>query len=307
MAVEQGDKIEAALKEAATPDKDSPPESEASEEETEVKAEEAETEESESSDSKKGNGKWIPKSRFDEVNEARKDALGKLESLEEKLEKFSARETRLDELQSKLEESEDLIGRIKALANSDNEAVKNAVITVDKALQGIVEEVESGEKTAKQGEKEISELLKTHKEELNEVVANEKAEILLQRANDLRDRYFDGLPEEYSKEEKALLEELFVSRVDWDAIEETPSRLNELVGEAIQKTIDAYGEPKGAILAKVKVEEEKATEPEESNTDKLKRYLDVNWGELDDKGNPKFSDEDMSAVLARAMRLSKEG
>lgn len=307
MAVEQGDKIEAALKEAATPDKDSPPESEASEEETEVKAEEAETEESESSDSKKGNGKWIPKSRFDEVNEARKDALGKLESLEEKLEKFSARETRLDELQSKLEESEDLIGRIKALANSDNEAVKNAVITVDKALQGIVEEVESGEKTAKQGEKEISELLKTHKEELNEVVANEKAEILLQRANDLRDRYLDGLPEEYSKEEKALLEELFVSRVDWDAIEETPSRLNELVGEAIQKTIDAYGEPKGAILAKVKVEEEKATEPEESNTDKLKRYLDVNWGELDDKGNPKFSDEDMSAVLARAMRLSKEG
>lgn len=244
----------------------------------------------------------IPYSRFTEVNEERKELKERLQKIEEKLDQKDAD---LRTLQQRYEESEGLVESIRNLYA--DERYRPHVVAIDKALQGIEEEVESEEITREEGDRKIEQTLQQHESKVQDMLAEQRAEMLLQHVQQRASEFLNNLPEAYTDKDKEVLSNLWGNWVDWDAIEEKPDSMVAELSGSLQKLLDWYGDPRGAVAQKTEEETEEKPPPGPTPEDQVRRLSETNWGALDDKGNPKVDEGTFAKILAKRLELSKQG
>src|SRR3990167_6113286 len=153
----------------------------------------------------------IPYERFQEV-------VGQKNTLAEELEaiKASAAEDRnsLAKLATMLEEKEKdttLLNDIRALAIDPK--YRDALELIDKGLKGVEEEVESGTITPEKADAKTEKLL-AKQEAIEDSIADQKAELIIQRADLLADKWLESLPEEYTEADRKVIANLWTNSVD---------------------------------------------------------------------------------------------
>lgn len=248
----------------------------------------------------------VPYDRF-------KEKVDALEKATAKLEEFTERDKELSVKLAQLEQSHDVLERLRGLAQDDR--YKPLVEKLDKALRGIHEDVQSGDKTEKQADADINKLFKNHKEELEDAFAQQRADLLWQQVQSVSERMLNDLGVEYDEQDKEAIAKLWNPATDWDAIEENPDVMRDELLKSLKHVVETYGEPRGALKAKVKQFEEKAQQaPEKVATvdpeQELKGILDKDWGKTKTSQDgkyvgPELSDEDFSATMARVMRMGR--
>lgn len=253
--------------------------------------------------------KTVPYDRFSEVVQQKNDAIERLKNLESQFKTASERETTLRQRVGELETDRQIVAAIKDLAQDPR--YKDSVIKIDKALQGIHEEVEKAE--AKGDDKAVAEATKrfeTKAAELEDLLADQNAEGLWNSANQYARALLEALPEEYTNEDRQLLSQLWTPRVNWDYIEENgreviPGTLQESFAELIK----SYGVPRGALVKAAKDEIVK-TIPEDakprSSEQVVKSILDKDWSETKE-GKLVKSDSDFAKDMADLIRATRRG
>ena len=245
-----------------------------------------------------------------------RELVAKSKELEEKFEKTNGTLTErdaeisklLDLLQSREEDSR-VVKRINDLYQDDKH--KPYIEYLDKIVKG--EEPDKApefssnkvQKGAEDSAKILNELNNT-KAELETAMAEQRAELILDKADQFTDSWLKELPKEYTPEDKQVMQELLVNRVDWDGIEEADGKnLKEKMTEAFQKTLDQYGKPRGLNQAAPDTKEKEKETPEEVQM-KLRKFIDQPWGELetDAKGvkTPKVSEDQFTQALAQLLK-----
>lgn len=245
-----------------------------------------------------------------------RELVSKQKELESRLEKTSGTVTERDAEISKLldllssrEEDSRVVKRINDLYQDEKH--KPYIDYIDKIVKGEEPDV-IPEFSSKKVQKEVDDSAKLIKElnstkaEIEQAMAEQKADLILDKADQLTDFWMKELPKEYTDEDKKVLQELLVNRVDWDSIEEAEGKnLKDEMTSAFQKTLDQYGKPRGSFQAAPEKKEQEKESPEEARV-KLRKFIDQDWGALkaDEKGNksPAVSDEEFSAALAQLMK-----
>jgi hypothetical protein len=250
----------------------------------------------------------IPYDRFSEVNQAKNDLTAKVEELTGKL---SAAVEREDSLRTRLgtaEQEATILQSIRDLAEEDPEW-RPTLEKLDKRIRNVKEEVEAGTKTEEEGKKETTKLLDDAKKELAEEFENQQTDFIVMQARQLADSYLRNLPKEYTEAERAVIGEMLTPRVDWDSVAKTPVDLPKHIASGLEKTLKDYGEPRGALTAKLaEIEDNKTeTEPVETPEKIAERLANTDWSETvqseDGKPSPKHSDEDFARALAQQVRI----
>lgn len=271
----------------------------------EVVAEAKTTQKAESSGTEKGSKEEkgqktvqnIPYDRFKEKVDQVAELTAKLEEVVGNAQSTTARETELREKIEALEEESDILNRVRGLA--ENEKYRPLVEKLDAALKGIDEDVESGEKTEAQGAKEISRLFGEQREELSEAFANQRADMLLENARMLSESILDSLPEDYDEGDRNQLADMLPDLVAWDTIEADPATMRDEIVEGYKSALIEYGEPRGALKARIAELETKTSE--ESVTDPVKDDEEFVRGILDDERMSKFKTDDDGNVTEPEM------
>jgi hypothetical protein len=245
----------------------------------------------------------VPYDRF-------KEQVDKIAALEEKLEKATERDKELSVQLAKFEQDHNVLERVRKLHSDDR--YKPLVEKLDKALRGIEEDVESGEKTKQEGADDAKKLFNKHREEIEHALADQKADFLYQQANSMAERMLETLGDDYDDTDKEAIAKLWNPVVDWDSIEEDPSVMRDELLKSLKTVVEEYGEPRGALKSKVKEFETKKETQQETKAvpdpnEVLKDLVNRDWGKtkVDDKGKflgPEHSDEEFSKVLAKVMR-----
>lgn len=253
----------------------------------------------------------VPYDRFHEKVEQFNVASEKIKELESKL---SAAVEREDSLRSRLvefEEDAQILDSIRRLADEDQEW-RPTLERLEKRLKGIKDDVETGKTTEKQGEKDTAQALSDAKKELEEKFEEQQTDFIVMQARTLADNYLKNLPKEYADEERKVIQEMLTPRVDWNKVAENPVDLPNILADGLKKTLEAYGEPRGALSAKLREFEENKTEtgPVETPEQIAKRLAETDWSEMTEVGQgesakevPKHSDEDFTTALAQQMKL----
>lgn len=251
--------------------------------------------------------KTVPYDRFSEVVTQKNEAIERLKTLDAQFKSANERETVLKSRVGQLETSSQIVEAIKELAK--DERYRSHVVAIDKALQGVHEEVEQAKDKGDDKALKVAETrLQGKIDELEEMAAEQKADALWTSSNEYARNLLASLPQEYNDEDKALLSQLWSSRVDWDYIEENG---REVIPPTLQKSlaelIKSYGTPRGALVSRTKDEITKSI-PEaarpKSPEDRVKGILDVNWAETKE-GKPVHSDEEWAKAAAEVLRATR--
>lgn len=254
----------------------------------------------------------IPKVRFDEVNERMKTAEAEVTQLRNKLQESITSTNKMTEMLEVRQRDSDVLARIRELA--DDPKYSDAVMALDRKLKGIEDEVDEGDKSPEQGAKETKALIEKTRNELTDMVADQRADLILARADNLAERFLSNLPAEYTEQDKTVLARIWVDEVNWDLIDKNPSALESEISESFQRSVDVYGTPRGAYIDPNSVEfvdETQTAEPDP--VEELRALVGKNWGEVKSsdtkKGifEPTFSDEEFAAAAGEAMRRSNKG
>jgi len=249
----------------------------------------------------------VPYDRFKEKVDALEKATAKLDVLTERDKELSVKLVQL-------ESANDVIERLRGLAQDDR--YKPLVETLDRALKGIHEEVETGDKTEKQGEVATKRLLDDHKVQLEDALAQARADMLWQQVQTVSEQMLDALGDEYDVQDKEAIAKLWTPATDWDSIEENPDSLRQELLASLKNVVETYGEPRGALKLKISQFEQKAQQGAETTTlavkpeDELKGILDKDWGKVKTTAEGKVigaehSDEDFRNALARVMKMGR--
>ena len=269
-------------------------------------ASETETEEESAEDDKGTKDQKVPIDRFSKVVKQKNDALEQLKALDEKFKAANAQATQLQAKVQALETDAQILNAIKQLAQ--DEKYRPHVVAIDKALQGITDEVEAAEE--KGDKKAIVAAEKRFEQktaELENLLADQRAESLWTEASGMARQMLAALPEEYTDADRAVIGKLWTPRVDWNGIEEQgsgsiPAALNSSLAEVIKE----YGTPRGALVSKTTKEIEarvpaaKQVSPEAA----VKDILGKNWSEIKD-GKPVLSDEEFAKAAGELMRKTQ--
>jgi hypothetical protein len=261
----------------------------------------------EKSGAKDAAGKTVPYDRFSEVVKAKNEAIAKVESLEGQFDGAKEREDSLRTRVGALENDHQILEAIKALAG--DERYRDHVIAIDKAIQGIEDEVEVAEEAG-----DNSALLAAQKQleskaaELETLVAHQKADSLWEMSDKMATQMIDALPEEYNDEDKALLSKLWTPTVNWDGIEEEG---REAIQPELQTTfaqlIKNYGTPRGALIRQVQQEVERDTpEANASPEEMVDSVLETDWSARDEDGKAEHSDDDFTKMMAEVIRKTRQ-
>lgn len=278
----------------------------------------------ESQDQSTGKGKQpgpIPYDRFAEVNQAKTELADKVKDLESKLAEAVERETGLRSNLTKLEQEANILESIRNLAEEDEEW-RPTLEKLDKRLRGIEEAVEEGTKTEKQAEKETTQAISEVKKELEDRFEEQQTDFIVMQARELADRYLRNLPQDYTDEERRVIGEMLAPRVNWDAVAESPTELPKILADGLKETLEAYGQPRGALSAKLKELEETGddtTTPKVETPEQIaKRLAETDWSETVETGRtrrdhvtgdevkvtaPKQSDDDFAKALSDVIKL----
>ena len=304
------DPVKAALEQAlSSPESaDSQP---AKQDSPEVKAtppSDAKPESNKVTDSSKGSDNRIPQDRFSEVVRQKNEALEQLKALEAQFKTATEREQALKTRVGQLETDHQILDAIKELAKDDK--YRAHVVAIDKALQGIEEEVEEAKESGDKNQ--VAELEKKFKSEtakLQDLVSDQRAEHLWAQSNDYASEMLRSLPEEYTNEDRARISRLWNPRVDWDRIEKEGAQvIPDVLKSSLADVIKDYGTPQGALMARTKEEVTKsipeASRPVDPAT-AVKSILDTDWAAFNDEGKPVQSDTDFTKAMANLMRKTR--
>ncbi len=250
----------------------------------------------------------IPYDRFSKVIAEKNDAIARLDSFQQQHDAGIEREDTLRTRVGELESEHQILEAIRAM--KDDTRYAPHVETIDKALQGIHEEVEvavqSGDNTALQA---AEAKFAAKAEELEELVHKGRADSLYQQADSFAADLLDSLPEQYTDVDKNRLGEMWTPRVDWAGIEETGA---EAIPDALRSSfadlVRTYGQPQGALEQRVRTdvtqeipEEARPSTPEAT----VQAALDKDWAGVDEGGKPNISDDQFSQDLAKVLRATR--
>ncbi|GAG15127.1 unnamed protein product, partial [marine sediment metagenome] len=251
-------------------------------------------------DTGKGTPKTVPYDRLRKVVGQKNEATERLKALESQFATANEREQTLTAQIKELQGDAQLLNAIKEL--HQDEKYRPMIENLDRALQGIDEEIDDAQDDGDdKATKDLLQKFEKKTAELDDLMADQRAEGLWDKTAGLAKSMLDALPEAYTDEDRTLLGEMWTPRVDWDGIEEGgESVIVPALNDSLAAVIKRYGTPKGAIAAKT-TEEIEERNPEVkivSDEDKVKDILEKNWAELDENGKPLISEEDFDQGLA---------
>lgn len=271
---------------------------------TGVETPELDSQTSETVETSKGGPGPVPYDRFAEVNSLKNELQHELEAARSQLnERTVTVDTLTRTLQSR-EEAAQVIESLRKLA--DDPKYGPMVRTLDKAVRGIDDEVAAGETSKSDAEARSLRLIEETRAQLTDAVMDQRAELILSRADSMAERYLANLPAEYTDEDKATISKLWTPTVDWEAIEKNPSTLAEHLAGSLEKTLEDYGAPRGAIAARVV---EREPDPEPDPREELAKLVSLNWGKMEASEGPKgtvytpvVSDDEFAEAMGRALK-----
>jgi hypothetical protein len=251
--------------------------------------------------------------RIQELVAARKEAERKFEDLSAKYTEKESEVGKLIDLVKDREQDARVVAKINEL-HSDPK-FRDIVETLDKAIRGI--EVEVTKADAKHEPnvdllKDVKNEIYRSRAEAAAQAADAKSDLLLMKSDLILENLFENLPdEEYTEEDRKILNSALADMIDWDAIEETPTRLEGEVARGFQRAVDWYGNPKGRIATDATSQTKDATDAKSIDTVDLSK-LDLAKMKTERVGtrdvkSPVLTDNDFSAILAEELRRSRGG
>lgn len=294
--------LTAALEEAAVEESTSTEESS-----TEVAGEEAPTPEGEKPKSGRAKG---AEARIRELVEKTKGLEDELSNYKNAVGEKDKELGKLVDLLQARENDARVVKKIQELYTTDTKW-KDTIEKLDKVIRGEeVEELTADTKGSDKSIEKAKDLIQSTRKELDEAIADQKADLLLHRSELLIDRYMAELPKEYSDEDKRLLGSVLKHHIDWNAIEENPAKLSDLVHAGVQNAVTWYGSPKGTAPAQPDKGNENTTKPE-SPQERLDKIMKLDVGRLKtvktptgtETKVPEMSDDDFVKLLGESMKL----
>jgi hypothetical protein len=282
----------------------------AAESSTTETVEEETTEEAEGEEGKGTEDNRVPYKRFSEVNTALKESKAAQEVSQTQLAEAQGKVVKLAELLESKDDDVRTLNEIKSFVNDP--LMKEHVMAIDAKLRGIEEEEEAGEIKPDEAVARAQNLLEETREEIADTQADIQADALIQRSDIIAEQLLAALPREYNDQDRAVINELFTGKVDWDAAVATPDQLSEILTQGFQKTIDAYGVPRGALFTGNEVEE---LIPDETTNltpeQELEQEMGKEWGavkEVEVNGVKKtvaeLTDTEFNALQAKIIRVA---
>lgn len=263
--------------------------------------------ETKSADDEGKGAKTVPYDRFSEVVAQKNDLVERFKTLDEK---FQAATTGNSELQGQLKsmgEASQILDAIKELHK--DESLRPHVVAIDRALQGLDQEVveakeDGNHKAIESAEKRFDDKVA----ELETMQADQRAEGLWREAAGHAKDMLEALPERYTEEDRARIGRAWTPRVDWDGIEKAGSEsIPEFLNSSLANVIKEYGTPQGTLVEETTKEIESRI-PESkliSNEDALKGLTEKNWAETDKDGKAVVSDDDFNKGLSEMLRRTR--
>jgi hypothetical protein len=307
--------VQAALQEALRGDTPVDPQT-TDELSSEVKAAEEPSSEAKAEDTPevkepKDGAKSVPYDRFSEVVKQKNDAVEKIKSLEGQFDGASKREKSLQDRIDGLETEHQIVKAIRELAQ--DERYRPHVVALDKALQGVDDEVEAAKESGSVDLTDIDKAKAEYDEKLAglaDQLATQRAEVLWDQTNAAAKVMIDALPEEYSKVDRTRLQKSWIAEVDWNDIEEFGREaIPENLEVSFAKLIKEYGTPQGIIaknaqreITKDNPEALKPPSPEVA----VKTILEKDWSGTNESGEPLHSEDEFSAAFADLMRKTRQ-
>ena len=255
--------------------------------------------------------KTVPYDRFSEVVSQKNDAGERIKSLEGMFQGATQREEGLRDQVSQLEPEHQILEAIRNLAG--DERYRDHVMAIDKALQGIDEEVTEAE--AEGDTKAVDAATKrfeAKQEELEDMIADQNAEQLWTSANDSATQMLNALPEEYTDVDKQRLSQLWTPLVDWDHIEASGREsITPALQDSLAKLLKSYGTPQGAVVNQTR-EEVMKTVPHAADAaltpeQRVESILGKAWTATSEDGKAEHSDAEFSEGIADLIRATRTG
>lgn len=245
----------------------------------------------------------VPYDRFKEVVDLKNTFQAELSSTKAELTERSAAIDRLTAVVEARESDAQTIQELRRLA--EDPRYRDMVVTLDKAIKGIEEEVATGETSKKDASDQTARLLAETRQEMQDQILDQRAELILARADSMAEKYLANLPEEYTGEDKAVIARLWTDQVDWESVEQSPNLLAEKLAESLQTTLETYGTPRGQIATTETTE----TKPEPTPEEELQELVGLNWGKMEkistakgDTFKPVVSDDEFAEAAARVLK-----
>jgi len=254
--------------------------------------------------------------RFKEVVAEKNSAKEALDAAQAKINELEGQHSKLIGMLQTREGDSQTVGKIKDLANtSEDVRVQSAIDTLEAAMAGKLEDVTTDAAAAvEEGKIDLNtakKMVADAKGELQTQLMDQRADMLWERARGVANSWLENLPEEYAQEDLTAVDEMFLNRVNWDAIEADPDSMTAQMHNAFNEALQRYGEPRGALLnaipktdtdtdgaEEVDPAEAKATEDQTV----LEKLQSVKWGELDKDGKPAISEEDFRDQMANVLK-----
>lgn len=266
--------------------------------------------------SKTGDKGPIPYERFAEIVQEKNTFKEQLTALEAEKNELSKSLQQAMNTVSAAQSDIDTLNRVRAASRASDDRVVQAVDLLDKYLKGELEEIaEDPTLTTDEVSKKTQDLLKRTQQNLNEQHADLRADLIVQRADALADKWLGALPDAYGQVDRDILGDLWANSVDWDAIENNPDILDQELASKFQAAIDRYGVPRGALLNPDDVEfVEETTTPEPPTPEEELRELignkdyslfkTVKTPTGKETLRPAVGDDEFAADMAKALKLA---
>lgn len=257
--------------------------------------------------------------RIQELVAARKKLESDLNTYQADLKKKDSEVGDLLKMLQQKEADSRTIQAIKDLHARD-EKWRSTIEKLDKALKGEAVEPEEIAESKDKGDEstdyaKVRDLLKTTQDQLESKVAEQRAQLILDKVDRIVDKYMANLPDGYGDEDRRILQETLSDHIDWDAINAKPDDLQKFVQAGVQRVINWYGKPKGAPAASPKDAPDGAPvqQPPDPKA-KLEGLLKRDYGkakiiETKEGGKrfePAVSDDAFVADLAEALRAARQ-
>ena len=249
----------------------------------------------------------VPYARVEKLASQKSDLQNALDSTNAKLAERDQELGKLVDLLENREYDSKVVEKINEL--HEDERYRDIIDQLDRAVRGKDEAVApEGEKPEEAAER-ANKALKQTTSELETQIAQQRDNIILDRAERLTEKYMGELPESYNEEDLKVIGESLIDKIDWAKIDTDPNTLPEVLAQGFQATIDWYGTPKGSLVAKLpegeqtKVLEKPTPEAEEA------ALVDKEWGKLEtvktakgDVTQPAVDEGDFINALGSAIR-----
>jgi hypothetical protein len=255
----------------------------------------------------------VPYERFQEV-------VGQKNTYAEKyaeLEKASSEDrTALTKLAAMLEEKEKdttLLNDIRALAIDPK--YRDALELIDKGLRGIEDEVKTGEISPKEANVETKKLI-AKQSAIENSIADQRAELIIQRADLLADKWLEALPNDYTEADRKVIANLWTNNVDWNKVEQNPNQLDSILAQSFQESVNTFGIPRGKLINPDDVEfvEETTKQDARDPVEELSTLLkDKQYGAMKtvktyggrEISMPAVSDDDFATDMAKFLKARR--